>query len=316
LIRITHVSPTHVDLLYARGLHQNNKRHAKPPFTLGMDFAGVVAKAPASSSFKIGDRVYGSAFGAFAEYVALDLSKGAGGVRKIPKTWTSRDACSVGASGSTSLGSFQRGGGIKKGSWVLVTGATGGLGVMACQIAKAMGGRVVAIVGKEKEKSDMLKRIGVEACVRYDEPAWEERVKEATGGGVDLVYDGVGMIESCLKCCNYGGRVVVVGFAGRDSDIENIRANRILLKSAAVLGYRFGEHGRRAPEQVAQIWKDFDGMVDEGVIEAVVYKEHYKGLDDVPKAMLDLAERRVWGRAVIEIASERDISNMKIGSRL
>jgi NADPH2:quinone reductase len=281
-----------------------------------MDFAGIVTVAPISSSFQKGDKVYGSAFGAFAEYVALDLSKGNSGVRKVPKSWTSRDACSVGASGSTSLGSFQRGGGIKKGSWVLVTGATGGLGVMACQIAKAHGGRVVAIVGKEKEKSDMLKRIGVEACVRYDEPGWEERVKEVTGGGVDIVYDAVGMVESCLKCCAYGGRVVVVGFAGRDGDIENIRANRILLKSAAVMGYRFGEHGRQAPEQAAQVWKDFDRMVEEGVIEAVVYKEHYEGLDDVPRAMLDLAERRVWGRAVIEVASERDISDAKITSRL
>jgi NADPH2:quinone reductase len=280
-----------------------------------MDFAGIVSKAPSSSPFKAGDRVYGSAFGAFAEYVALDLSKGSGGIRKVPTGWNMRDACSVGASGSTSLGSFQRGGGVKKGSWVLVTGGTGGLGVMACQIAKAMGGRVVAIVGKEKEKEDMLKTIGVEACVRYDQPGWEDRVKEVTGGGVDLVYDAVGMIESCLKCCAYGGRVVVVGFAGRDSDIENIRANRILLKSAAVLGYRFGEHGRREPEQVARIWKEFDTMVEEGVIKAVVYKESYKGLEDVPRAMLDLAERRVWGRAVIEIGNA-DHESKKDGSRL
>jgi NADPH2:quinone reductase len=280
-----------------------------------MDFAGIVAVAPPSSQFREGDRVYGSAFGSFAEYVALDLRNGAGGVRKIPKTWALRDACSVGASGATSLGSFQRGGGVKKGSWVLVTGATGGLGVMACQIAKAMGGRVIAIVGKEKEKSDMLKSIGVEVCVRYDEPGWEDRVKDATGGGVDLVYDAVGMIESCLKCCAYAGQVVVVGFAGRDGDIEKVRANRILLKSAAVLGYRFGEHGRRDPAQVARIWKEFDQMVEDGVIKAVVYQADYKGLEDIPRAMLDLADRKVWGRAVIELGDERG-SLKRDGSRL
>src|ERR1700761_4594298 len=84
LIRVTHVSPTHVDLLYARGLHQNNRRHAKPPFVLGMDFAGIVARTPTHDSiFKAGDKVYGSYFGAFAEYVTIDTRHGAGGVRKV-----------------------------------------------------------------------------------------------------------------------------------------------------------------------------------------------------------------------------------------
>jgi NADPH:quinone reductase-like Zn-dependent oxidoreductase len=280
-----------------------------------MDFAGIVAKAPTSSatSFKSGDRVYGSAFGAFAEYVALD-AKSMGGVRRVPQGWGLREACSVGASGATGLGCFLRAGGVQKGSWVLVTGATGGLGVMAVQIASAFGGRVVALVGKEKEKEDMLKSIGAEVCVRYDQEGWEEKVKEVTGGGVNLVYDGVGMIESCLKCCEYAGQVVVVGFAGRGGDIEKVRANRILLKSAAVSGYRFGEHGRRQPEVVRKIWEQFDGMVEDGSIKAVVYDEVYRGLDDVPGAMQDLGKRKVWGRAVIEIANENEV--LKDKSRL
>ncbi|KAF2436726.1 quinone oxidoreductase [Tothia fuscella] len=314
LIRVTHISPTHVDLLYAKGLHQNNRRHAKPPFTLGMDFAGIVVKVPTATphsnntDFKINDKVYGSAFGAFAQFIALD-SKSAGGVRRLPRGLSMRDACSIGASGATGLGSWLRAGGVKKGSWVLVTGATGGLGVMAVQIAKAMGGRVIALVGKEKQKTDMLKSIGAEVCVRYDQPGWEDQVKEATDGGegVDIVYDSVGMIESGLKCCAYGGQVVVVGFAGRGGDIEKVRANRVLLKSAAVLGYRFGEHGRRDPEAVARIWRDFDGMVADGSIKAVVYNVKYTGLDDVSRAMLDLAERKVWGRAVITVADEDEI---------
>jgi NADPH:quinone reductase-like Zn-dependent oxidoreductase len=307
VIKVTHVSPTHVDLLYAQGLHQNNRRHAKPPFTLGMDFAGTIL-SPGSSNWRKGDKVYGSHFGVFAEYIVLDLEKGqGGGIRKVPRSWNSREACAVGASGATSLGCFLRAGGIKKGEWVLVTGATGGLGVLAVQIARALGGRVIALVGKDESKASMLKSLGVEEFIRYDEEGWEENVKRATGGeGVNLVYDAVGMVESSLKCCAYGGRVVIVGFAGRHGDIEKVRANRMLLKSAAVMGYRFGEHGRRHPKEVEGIWKAFDDMVEKGEIKAVVYDEVYKGLSDIPRAMKDLEERRVWGRAVIEVGDKGD----------
>jgi transcription elongation factor SPT5 len=201
-----------------------------------MDFAGIVTSAPSSSEFKKGDRVYGSHFGAFTELVAIDFRNGSGGVRKVPGNWTSAEACAVGASGAISLGCFLRAGGIKNGDWVLVTGASGGLGIIACQIAKAMGGRVIALVGDD-EKAAVLKAVGVDRCVKYTEQGWENKVQEISDGGVSVVYDGVGMVESSLKCCKFGGTVVIVGFAGRGGKMEDLKANRILLKGAGVIGY-------------------------------------------------------------------------------
>jgi NADPH2:quinone reductase len=269
-----------------------------------MDFAGIVVSAPPDSGYSRGDKVYGGTFGAYCEYIVIDMTIGAGAVRKIPETWTAAEACSVGASGATSLGCFLRAGPVREGKWVLVTGATGGLGTMAVQIAKQMGARVVALVGKDKVKEKMLKNIGADQCVRYDLPNWEEKVKEVTGGGVDLVYDAVGMVESSLKCCGFAGRVVIVGFAGRGGDIEKVRMNRILLKGAAVMGYRFGEHGRQHPQEVIEIWRQFDALVEEGAIKAVVYDQKYLGIDSIPRALNDLAEHKVWGRAVVQIADE------------
>lgn len=270
-----------------------------------MDFAGTVL-SPGLSPFSEDDKVYGSHFGAFCQYIVLDVSKGeGGGIRLIPRNWTGREACAVGASGATSLGCFLKAGGVKKGEWVLVTGATGGLGVMAVQIAKALGGRVIALVSADTSKTRMLKDLGVEAFLRYDKPNWEEEVRKVTGGnGVNLVYDAVGMVESALKCCAYNGRIVIVGFAGRHGDIEKVRANRMLLKSAVVMGYRFGEHGRRFPQEVKDIWKTFDDLVEMGNIKAVVYDEAYKNLDDVPRALKDLEQRKVWGRAVVDIDND------------
>jgi NADPH:quinone reductase-like Zn-dependent oxidoreductase len=318
LIRTSHVSPTHVDVLYAQGLHQNNRTIAKPPFTLGTDFAGVILSAPKDSGFKQGDEVYGSCFGAFTEYITV-VQGFTGAIRRVPKGWTSAEACAMGSSGAISLGCFLRvagGASAIKDEWVLVTGATGGLGTAACQIAAYLGGKVIALVGDDVEKEDMIKSLnGVRACVKYSEKGWEKKVIEiADGQGVNMVYDSVGMVESGLRCCKFGGTVVIVGFAGRGGQMEALRMNRILLKGAGVLGYRFGEHSRRAPAEVAEIWNEVDEMVQIGALKSVVYqpKQPYLGLQDVPRALDDLHHRKVWGRAVIALKPEDASQRSKI----
>jgi transcription elongation factor SPT5 len=109
---------------------------------------------------------------------------------------------------------------------------------MAVQIAKAIGCKVIAVVGGS-EKAGVVKGIGADVIVDYGDEGWENRVREATNGGegVDVVYDGIGAVESGIKCLKYRGRLVVVGFAARNGSIENVRTNRILLKGVAVLGY-------------------------------------------------------------------------------
>jgi NADPH:quinone reductase-like Zn-dependent oxidoreductase len=159
---------------------------------------------------------------------------------------------------------------LKKGETALILGASGGLGVMAVQIAKAVGAKVIAVVGDE-EKAKMIKRIGADGVVDYHEDEWEEKVKALTndGEGVDVVYDAIGAIESGLKCLRYRGRLVIVGFAARGGKIEEVRANRILLKSITVLGYRFGEDGRRFPGNTELVWKAFMELVENGSIRPV-----------------------------------------------
>ena len=332
LIRTTHVCPTYVDLLYCRGLHQNNRRHAKPPFVLGMEFAGVVLESPSWCAFESGDRVYGSHFnGAFAEYIAIDttLPGALEGVRRLPAGWILSEACAVGASAVISLGSLYRAGlsrqvigqkanrGDDAETWVLVTGATGGLGVMAVQIAKNWGAKVIALSSSSSEKSNVLQKLGIDVVVHYDQPGWEDEVKRVSDGeGVHFIFDGVGMVESALRCCRYGGTVAIVGFAGRDNDtIERLPMNRILLKSATVVGYRFGEFSRRNPEAAAQLWQEVDAMAADQKIKPVIYHRRYRGMGDISKAMIDMAEHKVYGRAVVEIA-RADESDGKTDARV
>lgn len=242
IIHTTHVSVSHVDLLYFQGKHQNNQRHAKPPFILGTDFAGIVVHAPEPSGYRVGDPVFGSTRGAFANFVAVERGT-EGYVRHIPKGWEPAGACALGSCGSVSYGALVNAGGLKRnsGETVLVLGAAGGLGVMAVQIAKSMGARVVAVCNTsgDQTKVDMLRSIGADVVVGYQEEGWEELVLKATTDrqGVDLVYDSIGGVLSSIKCCKFGGRVVVVGFAGREGKMEELRVNRILLKNISVIGF-------------------------------------------------------------------------------
>ncbi|KAK5275291.1 hypothetical protein LTR40_013281, partial [Exophiala xenobiotica] len=225
----------HVDLLYARGLHQNNHSGlVSPPFVLGLEFAGVVAAVPASASasasssspssgcececeFKVGDLVWGSAVGGFAEQIAVAPSA----LHKLPGSgsgsWTLRDVAGLGAATApVSYAALVRVAQVKAGQTVLVHAAAGGLGVVAVQIAVALGARVIGTVGSE-EKAEIVRKLpGVLGVVRYDKnEQWEREVLKISGGeGVDVVYDTVGLVEKSIRCLKFGGSVVVAGFAG------------------------------------------------------------------------------------------------------
>jgi NADPH:quinone reductase-like Zn-dependent oxidoreductase len=228
-------------------------------------------------------------------------------VRRFPEQWSLAEACAVGASGAVSYGALVSVAQIKSDETVLVLGASGGLGVMAIQIAKALGANVVAVVGND-EKAEVVRRIGADGVVNYHDEKWEDRVKDLTkhGDGVDVVYDAVGAVESGVKCLKYRGRLVIVGFAARGGNMEKIRANRILLKSVMVHGYRFGEDGRHDPQRTRDVWNGFMKLVEQGKIQPVIYKEVYRGLESVSKALEDAQLHKAWGRAVLRIDEEAE----------
>jgi len=175
---------------------------------------------------------------------------------------------------------------------------------MAVQIAKAVGARVIA-TASTKEKLAIARRFGADECLNYnDNPEWWKGVIAATDGqGVDVVYDPVGLVSLSLKCLKHKGRVLVIGFAGIEGNLENVAVNRILLKQAQIIGYRFGETGRRDPTETAQVWEGVEQMWRKGLLKPTVFDREYKGLESVVHAMSDLSARKVWGKAVISIGA-------------
>lgn len=312
LVRISHAAIQHVDLLYARGLHQNNHRGlVKPPFVLGCEFAGIVAQSctDGKGTFKQGERVFGSAVGAFAEFIAVKESQ----VSRVPEKWSLREAAGVGGAAHVSYGALVSCGRLRRGETVLVHAAAGGLGVMACEIALGLGARVIGTVGSEA-KVEVVRKLGVQDVVRYDLPGWEAEVKKATPGGegVDLVYDTVGLVKSSISCCRFRGRVVIAGFAGRGGVMEELAMNRVLLKNVQLFGYRYGESGRRNLEENVRVGEQVARMIQEGVVKPVIYDEVYDGLDSVVRALEDSAARKIWGKAVVDVRPELDQTRSKL----
>lgn len=247
LVKVKCAALNHVDLLYAQGKHQNNVALIRPPFTLGLEFAGIVlAVGPPDSSSTIeghqlapGDRVFGTGLGAYAEQILASARS----LHLIPSGWSSEDAAGLPATASVAYGAVVMRGRVKKGDWVLVHGAAGGIGVYACQIAKALGANVIGGLRDTADtaKIDILQELGcVDGVVATGKAhGWEERVKKITGGkGVDLVVDNVGLVKESIRCLKpIGGKIVLVGFAGRGGVMEQVQMNRILLKQATVIGY-------------------------------------------------------------------------------
>lgn len=233
LVRITHAGVNYVDLLYCRGKHQNNRSLVRPPFTLGLEFSGIVVSAPTTSAFVPGDPVFGGGVGAYAEYIAVEPSV----LRKVPTDWSLEDAAGIAATAPVSFGALIRAGKLKASDTVLIHAAAGGLGVMAVQIAKAVGATVIGTVGSS-EKARVAKDLGADYVINYNVQDWGTKVLDITRGrGVDLTFDSVGLIEKSIHCSKYGARIIIIGFAGREGNLERIAANRILLKSITLRGY-------------------------------------------------------------------------------
>ncbi len=150
LIRVRAASLNYPDLLMTRGEYQ-----FKPdlPFISGLEMAGEVVEADAGGEFAVGDRVMGGAkTGAFAEMVALPAVS----LRAIPDGLDFAQAAAMGAAYHTAYVALVELGGLQRGQTVLVHGASGGVGLAACDLAKALGAKVIAATHRE-DKLDTLR---------------------------------------------------------------------------------------------------------------------------------------------------------------
>ena len=292
LVKIRAASLNFPDLLMTKGEYQ-----LKPalPFTLGLELAGEVVEADPGSPFKPGDRVFGGQkTGAFAELAALD----AAALRPIPAGMDFATAAALGAAYGTAYTALVELGGIKPGQWVLIHGATGGVGLAACDLAKALGARVIAASGSPA-KLEALEAACQPNAVLLATGKFREQVAEITGGALcDLVYDPVGgdIFDESTRCVAFGGKLLVVGFAG--GRIADISTNIPLIKGFSVVGVRAGEYARRFPERGRAIRDAMLALAVEGKLNPHI--DRTLPLDRWREAFEAMAAREIVGKVVLE----------------
>jgi len=292
LVRVRAASLNYPDLLMTQGTYQFKP---EPPFVSGLEMAGEVVAAPADSGFVPGDRVRGGAkTGAFAEYVALP----AAALRKVPEAMDFAHAAAMGAAYHTAYVALVEIGGLEAGQTVLVHGASGGVGLAACDLARAMGAKVIAATHRE-DKLDRLRAIAKPDAAILNTGRFREEVSELTGGRLcDLVFDPVGgdVFDESTRCVTFGGKLLVIGFvAGR---IPEIAVNIPLIKGFSVVGVRAGEYARRFPERGARIAEAIDQLASEGRITPHV--ERILPLSAWREAFEAMARGEIIGKLVLE----------------
>ena len=298
LVRVRAASVNFPDLLQTEGKYQH-----KPalPFVAGMEAAGEVVEAGPDAGFQHGDRVVGAARtaaipsatgpGAFAEYAVIAAP------RAIPANLSFAQAAAFGTAYLTAYVSLVRRGQMQPGDSVVVHGASGGVGMAAVDLAKALGARVIA-TGASDAKLAVVKAAYHPDAVINVTGGFKDQVNALTGGaGADIIYDPVGgdVFDESVRCIAFNGRLLSIGYAsGR---IPTLPVNMALIKGFSLVGVRAGEYGRRFPalgaENLDIIWT----LAAEGKLTPHVHAE--LPLERWRDAYELLANRKVIGKAVI-----------------
>ncbi|MFL6023168.1 MAG: NADPH:quinone oxidoreductase family protein [Marmoricola sp.] len=291
LVDVHAVGVSFPDLLMSKGEYQ-----LKPPvpFTLGVDFAGVVRSAPADTGFAAGDRVACvGATGGAAEVAAV----GRDSTFLLPDNLSFEQGAAMPMNYLTAQFVLKERGHLVEGETVLVNGAAGGVGTATIQVAKGYGAKVVAVVSSD-EKATVARAAGADEVVPVD--GFRDAVKELTGGqGVDLVVDVVGgdTFTDSLRSLGTQGRLMVVGFAG--GAIPEVKVNRLLLNNTDVRGAAWGEYAMRRPGYMTAQWRELEPMMASGVINPPIGATY--DLADMGRALQEMDERKTLGKTVLRV---------------
>ncbi|ADL19037.1 Glucose dehydrogenase (GDH) [Acidilobus saccharovorans 345-15] len=179
---------------------------------------------------------------------------------------------------------------VSRGQYVLIWGATGGIGTLAIQVAKAFGARVIATTRSE-EKAKVLREAGADLIVNTSEEDAVSRVMEFTDGhGADVVIDYVvgTTLDKSLEALAIGGTIVVFGYLG--GPVKEINWNRFYLKHARVVGTHTG-----SPWEMAKAYQ----LYAQGLVRPIITRR--LGLSQAAEAHRVMEEGSLAGKLTMKV---------------
>lgn len=288
LVDVKAVAPAFPDLLMSRGEYQIR---ADLPFSPGSDFAGVVAESPPDSALAPGSRVAGCvSFGAAAQRVAVTEDR----LYPLPDELEFEEAAALPMNYLTAHFALVTRGALLEGEWVLVLGASGGVGLAAIQIATGLGARAIGVVSTPERAAVAVQAGARHAILRENFVAETRELTHERG--VDAVVDVVGGdIRNALRTLAPFGRLLAVGFAS--GEIPTVKVNRLLLTNTDVRGVESSLLWTAGISR--QAWDDVMKLRDAGFIKPVV--RIAGDLTEYGAALKDLERRTAIGRTVLTV---------------
>jgi NADPH:quinone reductase len=294
LVEIAYAGLNFFDTLIIEGKYQ---MRPKPPFSPAGEFSGhVVALGRGAQGFEVGDRVMGAcAYGAAAEQIAIPTTR----LVKIPDGLALDKAAGLSVAYGTSIHALKQRAEMKAGETLFVLGASGGVGLAAVEIGKAMGARVIAGASSE-EKLAFARRYGAAEAINTAGDDMRARLKELAPKGVDVVYDPVGgaLTEAALRSLAWKGRLLVIGFAS--GEIPRPPLNIPLLKGCDIRGVYWGEFTSREPKAHRENMAQLMEWAKSGVLSVHIHATY--PLEDYLKAFDAIAKRQVLGKTLLQLA--------------
>lgn len=279
------------DILMVQGQYQ-----IKPPFPFiaGAECAGIITEiGEGVTHLKAGQRVAAlPGIGCFAEEAVVPAEI----CVPISDKMSFEEAAGFVMVYATSYHALKDRADLKPGETLLVLGAAGGVGLTAVELGKHMGLNVIA-AASTAEKLEVCKSYGADHGINYVQEDLKARVREITGKGADICYDPVGdkFAEPALRSLKWGGRYLVIGFAG--GEIPKIAFNWMLLKELDVRGIHWGAWIPKNPKSHIENMTELMHLYETDKIKPRVSATHK--LENFAEAMTALSERKVMGKVVL-----------------
>ncbi len=277
------------------------KYQIKPelPFSPGGEMAGeIIAVGEGVKRYQPGQRVMGlTGYGAFAEEVLVPENQ----LIPVPDGMDDNTAAAFTMVYGTSYHALKQRANIQPGETLLVLGASGGVGLAAVELGKAMGATVIACASSE-EKLAVAKEAGADDLINYAEEDLKDALKKRYPKGVDVIYDPVGdkFTEAALRNMAWNGRLLIVGFAA--GDIPKIPANLALLKGCSIVGVFWGAFTQQEPMVNMQNIMELFQLFGQGKIKPRI-SQVFK-FEEYEQALAALTSRTAKGKVVLEVAQD------------
>jgi NADPH2:quinone reductase len=297
LVKIHAVGLNPADYFLIDGMYPGGP---KPPFTVGRDACGVVVQADAKNRWKTGDAVV------VLQSSTTDLKHGtlceqqwinAENLVGKPVGWSDAEAAAAPLVFLTAWKALVDVGGLQPGQNVVITGASGGVGLAAVQLANAYGANVVAL-SRSKEKQHRLIAAGAHHVFSPDDPDLKKKIcDQLKAKGVNLVVDNVGgpSLGMAVHLLDIAGRVSVVGVLAGIDGVVPIPA--LMFKRASIHGVLVTDD---TPEQAHAAWRKIVELLGRSQSRPIIDSRF--PLTDA-QAAFEKLRSNVFGKVVIEIAS-------------